>query len=262
MESFTKQRLLTYVALLVFLAIRIPVADLLLNPLQLFHVSMLPAWTEGLRSIQHWTYYLWENGSFVFVGIIIFLNRFDLRSLNVDRCFVAIFVIGAAIYCRYFFWPTGWIAAFTAILLLILAVRKELEFTGMETNSWRITTIILVVFFLGLLLISDRVDIANVGNAVQYSIERLPFAAMEEFIFRGLLWMFLRSLKWSEFTIVIVQAIVFWLSHAHLMLTDPVFFWAIAPFMSMLLGIIVWRSRSISSSTVAHVLFNLWWWLN
>jgi hypothetical protein len=259
MKYFTQRQLLTHIVFLVLLALRIPVADLVSNFLQLFHISILPSWMEGLRLIQQWTFYFWENGSFVFVGAIIVVNRFDLKSLNIDKYFIAIFVISGAIYSIYFWRSTGWAAALMAIILLILSTRKEYEFVSAETNLRRTIVMILIAFFLGLLLISDSFDINKFKEAVHYSITRIPFAAVEEVIFRGLFWMFLRNLNWSELKIVVSQAILFWLSHIYYMFTDAILFWLVVPALSILLGIIVWRAKSITPSALAHILFNLWW---
>ena len=83
------------------------------------------------------------------------------------------------------------------------------------------------------------------------------FVAVEEIVFRGMLWLFLKGLNWSELKIIIFQAILFWLSHAYSTTIDPTFFWIIAPIAGVFLGIIVWRSKSITPSTIAHVLINV-----
>src|SRR5688500_9118112 len=117
MRASTKQQIFAYVTLFILLAIRTPIADLTSNFLQLFHISILPSWMDGLRLINYWTFYLWERWSFVFVGIIIVVNRLDLRSLNIDEYFIGIFVGSGVIYCAYFFWPSGLAAALIAIIL-------------------------------------------------------------------------------------------------------------------------------------------------
>ncbi|NOT06500.1 MAG: CPBP family intramembrane metalloprotease [Anaerolineales bacterium] len=56
--------------------------------------------------------------------------------------------------------------------------------------------------------------------------------------------------------IVILQAILFWISHVYAF-NNLTFFWITTPMVSIFLGIIVWRSKSITPSTIAHLLINM-----
>jgi membrane protease YdiL (CAAX protease family) len=84
----------------------------------------------------------------------------------------------------------------------------------------------------------------------------LPGIVVEEIMFRGMLWMLLKNLNFSEIKIVILQAILFWISHVYAF-NNLAFFWINAPMISILLGVIVWRSKSITPSTIAHILINM-----
>jgi membrane protease YdiL (CAAX protease family) len=261
MTTWTKRDFLIYAALFILLAVRMPVADLFFNFEQLFNTSVLSMWDENLRLIQNWTYYLYERWSFVLVGIVILINRIDLKSLNIDEYFLYIFWCSGVIYCIYFFWPLGWAAALISIYLFIFYYKNWDKFVNKEPKKLQIVAIILIGFFLSLLFISDSVDVTKIRLAVHWSIIRMPFVVVEEVIFRGLLWKFLITLGWSESKIVILQAILFWISHVYHMFTYPVLFWVIIPIISILFGIFVWKSRSITPSTIAHILFNFFRWL-
>jgi len=258
MKTWTKQQVIVYIALLVLLAIRTPIAALISNFARLFGASTYPLWVESLRLIESWTYYLFERWSFVLVGIILIINRRVLKSLNIDEYFIAIFASSGVAFCFYYFWPLGWAAPLISIYLFILFKKREYEFVNTGLSFQRIITIIAIGFFL-VLFILGLSDITKLRWEVHQSITDMPFVLVEEVIFRGLLWMFLKNLNWSEPKIVGLQAILFWLAHAYFMFTDPIFFWIITPIVSILLGIIVWRFRSLTISTVAHTLLNLLW---
>lgn len=80
---------------------------------------------------------------------------------------------------------------------------------------------------------------------------------VEEVIFRGLLWMYLEELGIPGIAIVIIQTLLFWGSHIYYMFSNPILFWFELPIASFLLGIIVWKYKSLTPSSVGHILFNL-----
>jgi membrane protease YdiL (CAAX protease family) len=85
----------------------------------------------------------------------------------------------------------------------------------------------------------------------------LVLNVFEEVIFRGALWVYLRSLGLSERTTFFVQAFLFWIAHPRfLFLGDWYSFWVAAPCIAILLGLLVWRSKSLTPSVLAHFLFN------
>jgi membrane protease YdiL (CAAX protease family) len=87
---------------------------------------------------------------------------------------------------------------------------------------------------------------------------QLALVAFEEVIFRGALWAYLRQLDLKEPTIFITQAFLFWIAHSRFILVEhQVYsFWVATPLISLLLGFIVWRAKSLTPSTIAHLLFN------
>jgi membrane protease YdiL (CAAX protease family) len=67
------------------------------------------------------------------------------------------------------------------------------------------------------------------------------------------------DMNWSEPKIIAVQTILFWVAHTKYVFAEPLSFWVIVPIASVILGIIAWRCRSITPSTIAHILMNLLW---
>lgn len=68
--------------------------------------------------------------------------------------------------------------------------------------------------------------------------------------------MFLKDLGLNESRIFYIQALVFWISHINYLFESPIFFWIILPIVSLTYGYVVYRSKSLTPSTIAHILYN------
>lgn len=81
-------------------------------------------------------------------------------------------------------------------------------------------------------------------------------AVLEELLFRGFIWGYLIKLKWKENWIWLLQAFLFMMGHiCYLGSYDLAFFIGI-PATALILGLLAWKSRSISTSMTAHALVN------
>lgn len=81
-------------------------------------------------------------------------------------------------------------------------------------------------------------------------------AIIEEPLFRGFLWGVLRKAGWKEVWVWLSQAFLFWIGHIYYLRDAPVSFWLIVPSGALILGLLVWRTRSISASMAAHAAVN------
>ena len=257
MKSLSKQEIFTYIALFVLLVIGIPFTDIISNFVPLINSPIHPAWSQYLGSIRDWEKTFYQNYSFILVGIVIILNRSNLKKLNIDFLFMVMFFWGSVYYCRFYFWPTGWVVALLLLFMIILYTKKEYKFGKLDCTMPWILLFIGIAFCLSLLFIKNPFEYTKVRYALHAFVTEFPFLAVEEVVFRGMLWMFLKDLNWSELKIIISQAILFWLFHAFYIPSDPTFFWIVVPIISILLGIVVWRTKSITTSTIAHVLINV-----
>lgn len=260
MQSWTKRDFFTYLVLFVLLVTRFPIADFILFLGKLFRPFVISANFNNFRSLQNQSLQFFYDYSFILVAIVIIVNRNNLNRLNIDKIFIPIFLTGGLSYK----WEPNWGLWLVAIDLLIfyvaiLYIRGHLKFGDLEPILLRITLVILIAFSISILFIIDSMNFTKIGWAVQWYREDISLLLVEEIAFRGVLWMFLKNLNFSEFKIVVIQAILFWLSHVYFANDNPISFWIITPIASIILGTIVWRTRSITSSTIAHVLFNTWW---
>ncbi len=84
----------------------------------------------------------------------------------------------------------------------------------------------------------------------------LGAAVMEEPLFRGFLWGYLRKLGWKDVRIWILQAVLFGMSHIYYLGYESFAFWILVPGCALMFGILAWRPRSIATSMLAHALVN------
>jgi len=78
-------------------------------------------------------------------------------------------------------------------------------------------------------------------------------AVIEEPLLRGFLWGFLLSKHWKVHWIWLIQAGLFMLAHIYYLGTFNYSLFIIVPFSGLVFGLLVWRSKSIGTSMIAHV---------
>ena len=252
----TKRKIFTLVALFVLLAVRILVVDPVSNLEQLFSISNPLFLEELLRVIRDLNSYLLISWSYLLIGIVLVVNRSDLHSLNVDGGLVFLYILCGLSYFKYFPWPSGWLVLLLSAAIFILYKKEAFTPTNLQLSAWRTMTLVLIIFFLVLLPIFDLLQLSKTSSIIELIVYGAPFVLLEEMLFRGLLWKFLDNLNLPTFLILSLQAFLFWVSHINNMIADPIFFWLLMPIMSIILGIIVWRSKSLTVSFIAHILIN------
>ncbi len=81
--------------------------------------------------------------------------------------------------------------------------------------------------------------------------------ASEEPLFRGFLWGQLRRLGIGERWTWLLVAFFFIVAHLHYLPSYPITFFVVVPVASLALGLIAWKSRTLSSSMGLHSMVNL-----
>lgn len=256
MQSSTKRDFFTHLFLFVLLFVRFPIADFALSLVQLSKSLVFFTNLESLRLLQNQSLQFFYGYSFILIAIVIVVNRNNLNRLNIDKSFMLVFLCGGLDINQS---PNSQLKLLTVIVSVFVSVlcfNGVLKFGDKKPSLLRIMLTILIVFFLNILFISKSVTFTKIHWAVQWFLLYLPLVVVEEVMFRGMFWMLLKKLGFSEFKVIVFQAILFWLSHINF-LKDFAFFWVIIPIASILLGVIVWRSKSLTPSVIAHVLFNV-----
>lgn len=219
----------------------------------------------------------WEIGSYI---LIVFLVWWEWKNLALNHVnpltllILIIFPVLSKIILNYLY-PTNVLAfpkilsfpfLITAGVLLFLVRHKEMDFRiGLRKD----VTSFLICGGLGLSLVilESFIMIKFMGFprntfpgliALVSPIYQLGYAApLEECLFRGFLWRGLKDLKIKDFWILIIQASLFTLGHRfYLDSANGLLFLGMVFLFGLIAGIIVWRTRSLSSSISFHAFFN------
>jgi membrane protease YdiL (CAAX protease family) len=229
-----------------------------------------------------WTEPIFEIGTFALTLFLIWGEMDCLADYNMDTLVLFIIIFFAPLHTLILnYWGLDHPLAFPSIPSLIIWLitivfamemwRKRLKLPGMKSSS-------LAWFFIGTLAglaitvmlsypFSFQISAEELSNglSIKETIANIPLsfvyqigyaAVFEEPLFRGFLWGYLRKLNWKDVWIWLIQAGLFTLGHIYYINSYPISFWVIIPAFSLMLGLLVWRSRSIASSMAAHGMMN------
>lgn len=214
--------------------------------------------------------------TYFFTAILIFLKRDFLADYNMGFGAVVIFIaapytaiLGEAVRLNSIakVQPDLWFRAGVSLCLLIALViyRPDLRKKSIkQIVFWSLAAVIVGVCtgaFVG--FISGFQTSARISNHPTIGIILCSFftqlgnaAAIEEPLFRGFLWGYLKKLHWHEWCIWLFQAVLFWLGHIYYFGRLNYSFFIIIPVTALILGLVAWRSKSIGTSMVVHGLSN------
>jgi membrane protease YdiL (CAAX protease family) len=205
----------------------------------------------------------WEDVAFLcssysLFTIILWINKGNLHTINIDKNFIILFIVMGGIYSLVI--PVLFGALFGIATIFNLGIlfsdksqyaKNELSYLsiGMFLAVW------LVLDFIYFILVKN----ANFSTGTSNLIDLIfwanpPLIVAEEFLFRGLLWKCLLDFKFSENKVIYIQAFLFWLLHFYL---GSTFFWLFLPLTSVLYGYLVARAKSITPGIFLHLLHNI-----
>ncbi len=81
-------------------------------------------------------------------------------------------------------------------------------------------------------------------------------AVTTEPLFRGFMWGLLKKMNWKDSRICLFQAALFILAHIYYLGKYNYSFFIIVPIAALILGLLVWHSKSIGTSMITHGLIN------
>lgn len=247
-----KKSQITLILILILLVLRIPFT-LIVD----FAFYSPPSWASDIL----------ELGMYIFIGALLWINRDCLADFHINRVSVWIYILSCTILrftlsvTTISFWVFG-------LIVLWMLIRKHLVLRPINNEDylWAFRGLILgflmsvvLSYFLNLInpigLIPSRQRPSLFFGVGAFFFELAHAALPEEMIFRGFLWGYMKSKGWEDKKILILQAGIFWLAHLNYY-EKPYTLWITVPLLSLILGIVVWRSRSIASSMVMHAVYN------
>lgn len=250
-DAFALNEKISYAILIVLLLVRL--AD-----------QYLPAWIFGTNT-PDWYHHWYAGISYILTAVMVWLNRQRLAALNVDRLFVVILIFGGVLYAFSLRYGAGVFVGITTGLIFWAHQTNQLVIKNPVPYPKGTGFLILLIIPLALLpILLFRLtpktpldfDIFNT-TFLGILITQLAGIVFEEVLFRGVLWAYVLSLGLSEQAAFYIQAILFWISHRSLLLlSNPYSFWVTLPVAAILLGLMTWRAKSLTPSTISHFLFN------
>src|SRR5258708_7081660 len=222
MTILAKRRSITYIILFILLGMRFSTSIAYLLNHSLISTGTIPSWTQ---LFEKWSYLTFLLGSFPLIAIVIILNRADLGSLNIDRLFVFIFLCsGLPIILESY--ALSWMVAILPVIAAISIIygfwRNRFRFGNTRQNLGPIYLLIVGIFVACFVVVSGFLNIPRIAHTILFFFsDAVPNSVYEEVIFRGLLWTFLKNLKWTEPRIFFFQAFLFWISHLDRLSLDP-----------------------------------------
>ncbi|MEP6896626.1 MAG: CPBP family intramembrane glutamic endopeptidase [Chloroflexota bacterium] len=255
MKNWARHQWITYSILFILLVLNFS------QSLMVLIYDDLHIQTEQLRLWTILLYGLILFGSFPVIAVVIRLNQDDLQKLNIDKFYIILFIFAGL--SGLYLLPYNFFAGIALIYLLYILFGGRVIFgvsdraaprTILATVGVCVGVVALKIGFLSHIAI---IDLLGDKQSIRHALtESIPFAIYEEAVFRGMLYMFLRDLGLNETKTIYVQAVLFWAKHVNYLISAPLMFWVILPILSLIYGYIAIRSKSLTSSSIVHILYN------
>jgi len=221
-----------------------------------------------IKPMPIWANVILENGMYIIIGSLIWIKRNDLENFHIDKSSIIIFILSGTIFRIGSSLKQSLIICLMGLLILYILIKGKFQLKPRNSNAnlWIIRSLY-IGFFMPIILVTlSKLFISKTstldtwpGLLVGFTIfiyELSHVAVQEELIFRGFIWGYLKNYGLGDKKILIIQAIIFWITHLNY-INKPYTFWVVVPIMSLVLGLIAWRSRSITYSAITHSMFNM-----
>lgn len=223
--------------------------------------------------------------TYLLTAVLIWMERSDLLSFNIDKASVWVFLLGRTLltFVMLLFYNMGkdaiflW-GAFLVYVYIAITLWRALPRKFLHNNGWKPLLIWTGFGFLSSTLIAAAlIALAYWGlktksfqspwleALMHYTyglIQSLCNPALtEEPIFRGFLWGYLKKMGLRDGWVLLITSGLFVISHPTFFMTKwLISLLLISPFV-LLLGFLVWRSRSLVPSMIAHMAYNAAWYV-
>lgn len=239
----------------------------------ILRLPMLGLMTYLVPSTFNWVVPLYEIGTYTIIAFLIWWEKDNLQLHHIDglALFLIIIFKPLSTLILYFWIPSNPMAfpkiislAFfiPSVILLTLVLWKKII---AKIDTWRSIRWFIAGGFLGVLLMVIEGIIMikylntpfplNPGTeAWFYPIYQIGYAAVpEEPLFRGFLWGGMKKAGLKDFWILVIQTVTFTIAHIYFLdSSTPILYLILIFIESLCLGILVWKSRLLSSTIAFH----------
>ncbi|MCL4466704.1 MAG: CPBP family intramembrane metalloprotease [Chloroflexi bacterium] len=217
-----------------------------------------------------------EVSMYMAIIAMIYIARDDLIRHHMDRPSLVIFLVFGTLLrtstslTLSYEEIAGYALMYLASIALIVALLRDRirwQSDGLRILYWSLVGVISGLVLLVVVLVPGVLESSHrEGFHLPYipALSLIPAwfvgemghsAILEEPVFRGFFWGYLRGRGWGERRIWLVQGIVFWLAHLRY-LSRPYTFFLTVPVAGLVLGWLAWRSRSVAPASFAHAVYN------
>lgn len=194
------------------------------------------------------------------VGLVIRINRDCLPKMNIDKFYIVMLIIATLLIIYTV--PYNVFAVITFLYLGYILLDKKVKFSVIG-NNWFWILLLLAVMLVGVIVSmlvffeASNINLFSMEQSLRrFVLEIIPITIYEEVVYRGMLQMVLKDLGTGDFAAFTVQALLFWMKHINYLFASPISFWLFIPILSLILGYVVYRSKSLTLSTFLHILYN------
>lgn len=265
-------------------SLRLPMAMILLGILLFIRFGVL---TVGLMLPQWGNLFpgwFFELGTYLFTAALIWLERERLAEFNIDGFAVILILIAKPVETLVLYLVGGRMSpmafpqlpsifiiacSITLAVVLILSKRTRLVVTW-RSVLWWLAGVGCGVLLAAALAYPASLQIGATSSRFQFKtaeffrqvfvtgfVYQTGFAAVsEEPLFRGFLWGYLRKLGLSPIWTWLLISFSFVVGHLFYFGSSPISLFLLVPVASLALGLIAWKTKSISSSLGLHAATN------
>lgn len=202
--------------------------------------------------------------TYLFTAMFIYLNIDNLEDYFITKSSVIIFLISPVIFLILMGDDLTFFLKLCTSAFLLLYLLKKNYFSNKGKIKINIiyNIAILILFTTLVILLKFALKGSLQFSEFEYSkffegiLFQLTFAAInEEPLFRGMIMGYLIKSKVSVSKAILVQAMFFWFAHIYYINTG-LNFWIIHPIGAVMLGVVSFKSKTITNSMIFHSLIN------
>jgi len=242
---------------------------IILLVIDIVYVNLLPLQPDKPTSF--YPFYVYLTLAYLIIAILTWVELENLENFHLENFTLIIFFLTSVFRTRYRVVGEGYFLAIIAIsgFFVILTVILNRSKIPQAKLKWAMVGVCLgcVAGFLfiyiepyqyqtqiGESLASNGIVVGALRETVNVFSSTAP---VEEIIFRGFLWGYLRRIGWGENKVAWVQGILFFLLHIYKITSTPLTFLIIVPILTIISTLLVLRSKQVLPAILSHALINI-----